>query len=240
MDGWIYIFSNPSYRENIIKIGKTARSPDKRIREVDSTGVPQPFVLEYKAYVKNHNKVEKIIHRKLSAYRIRRSREFFKCETSIAVRAIRDCSVIIHDAFPSKELAARMRENELSESQKKLDQKRAYKAELERKDNQRKEVDRQLKKLLQPKDFNELSKLGKLWRLFWSFGKPWIRSLSYFERRVICFFCMILHAINGIFLIFTSGFLFENGDLTFLPIWMLGLTICIKTNQLMFVSSDLI
>lgn len=88
--GFIYVLSNPSM-PGMVKIGRSSRHPSERVSELfkNSSGVPQPFVLEFAIYVKeNHEEFEMIIHESLGYCRVNRSREFFKVEVDIAVRAI--------------------------------------------------------------------------------------------------------------------------------------------------------
>ncbi|MBA3017886.1 MAG: hypothetical protein FP811_07035, partial [Desulfobacteraceae bacterium] len=48
-NGWIYILTNPSLQENLIKIGKTSRTPEERAKELSApTGVPAEFEIVYK------------------------------------------------------------------------------------------------------------------------------------------------------------------------------------------------
>ena len=41
--GYIYILTNPSFREDWIKIGVSSRPVDIRSKELDNTAVPLPF-----------------------------------------------------------------------------------------------------------------------------------------------------------------------------------------------------
>ena len=41
--GYVYILTNPSFREDWIKIGKSSRPVDVRSKELDNTAVPLPF-----------------------------------------------------------------------------------------------------------------------------------------------------------------------------------------------------
>lgn len=41
--GYVYILTNPSFREDWIKIGKSGRPVDVRSKELDNTAVPLPF-----------------------------------------------------------------------------------------------------------------------------------------------------------------------------------------------------
>lgn len=41
--GFVYILSNPSFKEDRVKIGRSSRSADVRSKELDNTAVPLPF-----------------------------------------------------------------------------------------------------------------------------------------------------------------------------------------------------
>ncbi|MDO4816906.1 MAG: HTH domain-containing protein [Akkermansia sp.] len=41
--GYVYILTNPSFREDWVKIGRSARPVDVRSKELDNTAVPLPF-----------------------------------------------------------------------------------------------------------------------------------------------------------------------------------------------------
>ena len=41
--GYVYILTNPSFREDRVKIGKSSRPVDVRSKELDNTAVPFPF-----------------------------------------------------------------------------------------------------------------------------------------------------------------------------------------------------
>lgn len=75
--GFIYILENHAYRENILKIGQTTRSPQIRAEELFSTGVPGKFIIFYQENVPDCKLAEKRIHEKLSKYRYDERREFF-------------------------------------------------------------------------------------------------------------------------------------------------------------------
>lgn len=41
--GYVYILTNPSFREDWVKIGKSSRPVDIRSKELDNTAVPLPL-----------------------------------------------------------------------------------------------------------------------------------------------------------------------------------------------------
>ncbi len=87
MGEYIYILSNPSM-QGLIKIGKTTISPDKRMSELHSTGVPTPFVLEFSAEVEDCTASEKSAHLALQEYRVSKHREFFRISVHDALLLI--------------------------------------------------------------------------------------------------------------------------------------------------------
>jgi hypothetical protein len=76
--GYVYIINNPSFRENLRKIGMTTEVPD-RMSSLFTTGVPEPFTIEYllKFYNNEHRTVETCIHRIFGPQRNNSRREFF-------------------------------------------------------------------------------------------------------------------------------------------------------------------
>ena len=88
--GFIYIMSNPSFSDDYVKIGKSKGDPNSfRKKELYSTGVPQPFKVEYSAFVKKFDEVELAVHEALSEARVNRNREFFEVSVPDAIYHIR-------------------------------------------------------------------------------------------------------------------------------------------------------
>lgn len=90
MDGYIYILSNPSFTEGLLKIGKSSRDPATgRKRELYTTGVPGEFVLEYSARVQCHSVMETQIHNALADFRYSKNREFFAYKLDSVIHIVR-------------------------------------------------------------------------------------------------------------------------------------------------------
>ena len=103
MRGFIYIMSNPSYRDGIIKIGKSAQDPEgQRVSTLRSTGVPSAFKVEYYAFVKEYNSVERQIHHRFASKRVENDREFFTCSVPEAIMAIREVAEIAFEKIHYK------------------------------------------------------------------------------------------------------------------------------------------
>ena len=60
--GFVYILTNPSFREDWVKIGKSARPVDVRSKELDNTAVPLPFEIYATIRTIKYNEVEKLVH----------------------------------------------------------------------------------------------------------------------------------------------------------------------------------
>ena len=71
----------------LLKIGFTLKDPSIRARELEQTGVPHPFVVDYEVMVENPRNLEQLIHKKLE--HVRERKEWFRCNLSEAVEAIR-------------------------------------------------------------------------------------------------------------------------------------------------------
>ena len=90
MSGFIYVMTNPAFPD-LIKIGKSQKDPTTdRVNELNQTGVPEPFKVEYYAFVGDENKFELFLHKKFSAERPNPQREFFSVSVSDAVFSIRN------------------------------------------------------------------------------------------------------------------------------------------------------
>lgn len=99
--GYVYILTNPSFREDWVKIGKSSRPVDIRSKELDNTAVPLPFEIFATLQTKKYDVVEKKIHKaidRLSDLRIRQNREFFNIKPELALEIFRDEATILDDA----------------------------------------------------------------------------------------------------------------------------------------------
>lgn len=99
--GYVYILTNPSFREDWVKIGKSARPVDIRSKELDNTAVPLPFEIYATIQTVKYNDVEKHVHKtidRLTDLRIRQNREFFNVPPQIALDIFYDIAKMIDDA----------------------------------------------------------------------------------------------------------------------------------------------
>ena len=99
--GYVYILTNPSFREDWVKIGKSSRLVDVRSKELDNTAIPLPFEIYATMRTVKYNEVEKVVHKtidRLTDLRIRQNREFFNIEPQRALDILRDLATTIDDA----------------------------------------------------------------------------------------------------------------------------------------------
>ena len=99
--GYVYILTNPSFKEDWVKIGKSSRPVDIRSKELDNTAVPLPFEIYATLKTVKYEQVEKLIHKtidRLTDLRIRQNREFFNVSPAKALDILKDISTTLDDA----------------------------------------------------------------------------------------------------------------------------------------------
>tara|TARA_Y100000389_G_scaffold179426_1_gene193450 strand:+ start:7865 stop:8767 length:903 start_codon:yes stop_codon:yes gene_type:complete len=75
---YIYVLSNPSFVEDLLKIGFTAEHPSLRAKNLHSSGVPTPFKVEGVIITSTGHVHEQAIHKHFENFRHSNDREFFK------------------------------------------------------------------------------------------------------------------------------------------------------------------
>lgn len=103
--GYVYILTNPSFKEDWVKIGKSSRPVDVRSKELDNTAVPLPFEIYATMQTEKYSEAEKAIHKqidRLTDRRIRQNREFFNLEPALALEIMLDLAKISPDAVVMK------------------------------------------------------------------------------------------------------------------------------------------
>ena len=99
--GFVYILTNPSFREDWVKIGRSSRPVDIRSKELDNTAVPLPFEIYATMKTEKYVEAEKLIHRYIERFtklRIRDNREFFNVPPEVALDIFRDVAEVLGDA----------------------------------------------------------------------------------------------------------------------------------------------
>jgi nuclear transport factor 2 (NTF2) superfamily protein len=88
--GYVYVLSNPSM-PGIVKIGRSKSGEKHRAQQMYTTGVPEPFVLEFEILTNDAEDLEATVHEEMAQYRTNGSREFFSCEVEVAVIRVVEC-----------------------------------------------------------------------------------------------------------------------------------------------------
>ena len=99
--GYVYILTNPSFREDWVKIGKSSRPVDVRSKELDNTAVPLPFEIYATMKTVKYNEAEKLVHRYIERFtnlRIRNNREFFNVSPDEALEIFKEVAMLLDDA----------------------------------------------------------------------------------------------------------------------------------------------
>ncbi len=99
--GYVYILTNPSFREDWVKIGKSSRPVDIRSKELYNTAIPLPYEIYATVKTSKYDELEKNIHKMLTELadkRINPSREFFNIKPDKALEYLKDLAGLIGDA----------------------------------------------------------------------------------------------------------------------------------------------
>ena len=102
--GYVYILTNPSFREDWVKIGKSTNM-EKRLKTLNTTALPLPFKVYATIKTSKYEELEKIIHKqidRLTDLRINQSREFFNVHPSQALDIFLDQATTLDDAIVTK------------------------------------------------------------------------------------------------------------------------------------------
>lgn len=98
--GYVYILTNPSFREDWIKIGKTTNM-EERLRTLYNTSLPLPFEPFATLKTAKYNEAEKLVHHYIERFtnlRIEKKREFFNVKPEVALEIFREVATLLDDA----------------------------------------------------------------------------------------------------------------------------------------------
>ncbi len=97
----VYILTNEAM-PGIIKIGKTERPIEQRMRDLYTSGVPVPFECFHASVVDRSKNVESRLHNAFEKYRVNRNREFFEINPESVLEILE--MVEIRDVTPSENI----------------------------------------------------------------------------------------------------------------------------------------
>ena len=86
MKGWVYVISNKAMPE-LVKVGFTMKAPELRAEELNHTGTPHAYVVNYAVLVEDPERHEQRTHIALKGSK--EGKEWFRCTVEDAVAGIR-------------------------------------------------------------------------------------------------------------------------------------------------------
>ena len=98
--GYVYIFTNDSFRDDWVKIGKTIDLKG-RLKTLFNTSLPLPFKIYATLQTRKYEAIEKIVHKqidRLTDLRINQNREFFNVHPTQALDILMDQATALDDA----------------------------------------------------------------------------------------------------------------------------------------------
>ncbi len=100
--GYVYILTNPSFREDWVKIGSSSREVDVRSKELYNTAVPVEFEIYATVQTEKYKEIEAKLHKiltNLAGLRISKNREFFNIRPDEAFVYLKDLAELTDDAI---------------------------------------------------------------------------------------------------------------------------------------------
>lgn len=100
-EGYVYIFTNESFRDGWVKIGKT-QDIKRRLKDLDNTSCPLPFKVFATMKTCKYNEAEELVQEFIAHFnsdlRIRPNREYFKVSPEEALKIFYQVKKVIDDA----------------------------------------------------------------------------------------------------------------------------------------------
>lgn len=103
-EGYVYILTNPSFKEDWVKIGRT-QNMEERLRTLDTTALPLPFKKYATLKTVKYQAAEKHVHHYIETFtnlRIRDKREFFNVKPEQALKIFCEVAELLEDAVVTK------------------------------------------------------------------------------------------------------------------------------------------
>lgn len=102
--GYVYILTNPSFREDWVKIGMT-QNMEERLKTLDTTALPLPFEKYATLQTAKYQIAEKHVHHYIETFtnlRIRDKREFFNVKPEQALKIFFEVAELLDDAIVTR------------------------------------------------------------------------------------------------------------------------------------------
>jgi T5orf172 domain len=86
MKGWVYVITNKAMLD-LVKVGFSTKDPSLRALELNNTGSPHPYEVQYTMLIEEPYEVEQQTHRRLTKQK--EGKEWFRCTIEDAIAAIK-------------------------------------------------------------------------------------------------------------------------------------------------------
>lgn len=127
--GYVYIFTNKSFRDGWVKIGKT-KNVKERLKQLDNTSCPLPFDVYATMKTSKYEDAEAFVHEFISHFnnelRVRPNREYFKVlpEEALKIffqvkRLVEDAEIEIFDEKAKKQFKSQISKSSCPEEEEK-------------------------------------------------------------------------------------------------------------------------
>ncbi|MBI5874322.1 MAG: GIY-YIG nuclease family protein [Deltaproteobacteria bacterium] len=129
MKGWVYVISNKAM-PGLVKVGYSMKDPALRAQELDHTGSPHPYIVDYELLVEEPFSIEQKVHSHLKNHR--EGKEWFRCTSEQAVVAIKQVAGD-KQILENFKLADRQKAEELQRKEEELQKAKDLQEEQNRK-----------------------------------------------------------------------------------------------------------
>lgn len=210
--GFVYIISNKAM-PGLFKVGYTLKDPALRAQELDSTGVPHPYLVEFEILVDDPYTLEQNVHSYLKEYN--ENKEWFRCNFDECVIAIHKCyrGKIYYEKIQKKERELEYRRKQAEEQKIQAEKERLRREQQIKEIQQQKDEEKEEKVYL----ISELDAYIQRQRRKYSFililsafmlGAYMSDGFKYFESFLIVFLCGLLG--TTVIMCFTSDTYWER------------------------------
>lgn len=156
--GFVYIISNKAM-PGLFKVGYTLKDPALRAQELDSTGVPHPYLVEFEILVDDPYTLEQNVHSYLKEYN--ENKEWFRCNFDECVIAIHKCyrGKVYYERILKKEREQEYRRKQAEEQKIQAEKERARREQQA--ENERAKKEHQAREVQKQKDAKEKALLDE-------------------------------------------------------------------------------
>ena len=83
---------------DLVKVGFSTKDPHLRAAELEGTGTPHPFKVEFDLLTLNPRSVEQAVHKRLASHR--EAKEWFRCSKEQAISTVKEIAGVEDSSHP--------------------------------------------------------------------------------------------------------------------------------------------